>query len=668
MLLFDFEEGFDIGAVETNDVDIALDQSDTGRRLRIASHHHTDWPGITLKPAGERWDVSGYRQLKMDVTNIGSNPVSVGFRIDNPGGDGTKNCVQVVESFDPGERRTITADLSATSWTLSPPVEIVGMRGAPGQLKIDPADIIQLIVFVPRPNEDHEFAIDAIRAEGEIEKLDADGFFPFIDEFGQYIHRDWPGKLHSEADFAVRKKAEEENLAARPGPDARNRYGGWTAGPQLEASGFFRVQKQEDKWWLVDPEGRLFWSHGIDCVTVWNQTGTTDRESYFRGLPDRNSPLAQYYGEGNWAPHGYYQGKTPFTAFSHQNANLHRKYGEGWLGAFGDVTHTRLRSWGMNTIANWSTSEIYLQRRTPYVATIHIGGPVLEGSEGYWSKFHDVFDPGFRAAMRSGLAEKEEESGDPWCIGFFVDNELPWGDDVSLALATLASPADQAAKKAFIEDLKVGYDTIDRLNAAWDTRHVSWEALLQSREAPDREKARGDLTAFYTRTAETYFRTIDEELAAAAPGQLYLGCRFAWVNDLAVRAAIEFCDVVSFNKYNYGVEEIELPDSADRPIIIGEFHFGALDRGLFHTGLKEARDQEHRAELYRNYVQGALRNPLIVGTHWFQYKDQATTGRGDGENYQIGFIDICDTPYPEIVGASREVGYDLYEYRQVDRR
>ena len=108
---------------------------------------------------------------------------------------------------------------------------------------------------------------------------------------------------------------------------------------------------------------------------------------------------------------------------------------------------------------------------------------------------------------------------------------------------------------------------------------------------------------------------------------------------------------------------MRLPGGVDKPVIVGEFHFGALDRGMFHTGLKAARDQADRAAKYRSYVRGALRNPLIVGTHWFQYGDQATTGRGDGENYQIGFVDICDTPCPEIVAASREVGYGMYEYR-----
>jgi hypothetical protein len=44
--------------------------------------------------------------------------------------------------------------------------------------------------------------------------------------------------------------------------------------------------------------------------------------------------------------------------------------------------------------------------------------------------------------------------------------------------------------------------------------------------------------------------------------------------------------------------------------------------------------------------------------------DEPTTGRAlDGENYQIGFLDSCDTPYPETIAACREVGYRLYAIR-----
>jgi hypothetical protein len=57
-----------------------------------------------------------------------------------------------------------------------------------------------------------------------------------------------------------------------------------------------------------------------------------------------------------------------------------------------------------------------------------------------------------------------------------------------------------------------------------------------------------------------------------------------------------------------------------------------------------------------------------VGTHWFQYRDQATTGRGDGENYQIGLVDICDTPYPETIDAVRQTGLLMYDYRYTTSR
>jgi hypothetical protein len=98
--------------------------------------------------------------------------------------------------------------------------------------------------------------------------------------------------------------------------------------------------------------------------------------------------------------------------------------------------------------------------------------------------------------------------------------------------------------------------------------------------------------------------------------------------------------------------------------MVGEFHFGALDRGMFHTGLVALKSQDERAQTYRSYVQGALRHPQFVGTHWFQFKDEATTGRPlDEENYQIGFVDCVDTPYPETIGAVREVGYGMYELR-----
>jgi len=298
------------------------------------------------------------------------------------------------------------------------------------------------------------------------------------------------------------------------------------------------------------------------------------------------------------------------------------------------------------------------------VATINAGGKVIAGSKGYWRQFADVFDPGFREGLRKRVdREKGRTAGDPWCIGVFVDNELSWADETSLAVATLASPADQPAKVAFLADLKARYATIDKLNAVWQTSHASWQALATSQTPPDPRRAGDDLKAFYTKLAETYFRICREEIKRVAPNTLYLGCRFSEVNDRAVAAAGKYCDVIGYNLYRDDVSAFKPGGGVDKPVIIGEFHFGALDRGMFHTGLRPTRSQAHRAASYTAYVRGALANRYLVGAHWFQYGDQATTGRGDGENYQIGFLDVCDTPYPETVSACRNVGATLYEHR-----
>jgi len=664
-ILFDFGKGFDIARVETQDSTVVLTGGVAHPALYIKTGHTNPWPGVTLKAPQGKWDLSSREHVFLVLRNIGNQAVTINCRVDNPGADGSANCVTASMSLHPKTTETLIVRLSPTCVRLSEPLNLIGMRRAPGERgKIDPSNITQLLVYVSKPREDHVFEIAQVCAGGHVSTLEAKNFLPFIDEFGQFIHREWPEKTHSQQELAAHGKAELKDFAAHPGPTDRDQYGGWTASPTRKAAGFFRVEKHEGKWWLVDPEGRLFWSHGVDCVRMTNSTPIGDRENYYRDLPKADSPFARFYGSGRGAAHGYYEKLTPYKTYDFSKANLWRKYGQNWEKESAEMAHRRLKSWGMNTIANWSDATVCLMRKTPYTATIGGGARRIEGSEGYWGKFYDVFDPEFRQSLRQRMEqEKDRSANDPWCIGYFVHNELSWGDEVSLAVAALISPADQPAKKVFIENLKAKYNEIAELNAAWGTNHASWEALLQSTQAPDKKKAWDDLAAFYTKIAETYFQTIREEVKAVAPNHLYMGCRFAWVNDRAARAAAKFCDVVSYNRYSYSVAEHRLPEGIDMPVVIGEFHFGATDRGMFHPGLKETVNQEYRAATYKRYVQGALRNPCIVGTHWFQYQDQATTGRSDGENYQIGFVDICDTPYPETIQACREVGYGMYDYR-----
>jgi len=670
-----FEKDFDPAKLAASDVKASVTQDGGESVLKFECGHKSPWPGITFKPPGGAWDLTKYEFTGFDVKNTCSEEIQVNFRVDNPGADGQKNCVTDRIFLKPGDKKLLQVRLPhRLPGQLK--IKLFGMNGYPPQLEaangqaIDSAKINQMIVFLNNPHSDQSFEISAIRGIGtylpppEIKQVDEAHFFPLIDTFGQFIHADWPGKTHSLEELKARVESEARELKEKPSAPNVDQYGGWKDGPAQEATGFFRTQKIDGKWWFVDPDGKLFWSLGIDCVNGWQDTPIEERENWFENYPGKSSEFKEFEHKPWPVGHGHYQGKQP-VSFHFSAANLKRKYGADWSKQFGEIAHLRLHSWGLNTIGAWSASEIYNLRKTPYTVILHFGGKMLEGSEGYWGKFRDVFDPSFATEIKKRAEqEKGKSAGDPWCLGYFVDNEIAWGDDVSLALGALKSPPDQPAKKVFLADLKAKYADIAKLNAAWGTNHASWDALLESKTPPDKEKAKEDLAAFYTKTAETYFKTIRDAVKEVAPKQLYLGCRFAWTNDRAAAAAGKYCDVVSYNLYYRSIADFKFPGKADVPLIVGEFHFGALDRGMFHTGLVPTQNQADRAALYKSYVQGALKNPQFVGVHWFQYVDEPTTGRAlDGENYQIGFLDNCDTPYPETINAAREVGYSMYGYR-----
>ena len=652
-------------------------------------------PGITFLPQAGAWDVTGLGHMKARVKNVGKRTLNVHLAVDNPDSDRAerKGCCIASATIAPGEAQTLEVTITAR-----PPKNLEaalrGMRGTPGGFQtragrgIDPANVAGISVYVYRPGTDYEYEVSDLRAGGEPtfplpENLDE--LFPMIDRFGQYMHKDWPGKTHSDDELVAQREREAADLAARPGPEGWNQYGGWLDGPKLEATGRFRVEKWRDKWWFVDPEGRLFWSHGLVRVT-WScaYTPITGRRHLFADLPAPDSPLGAFYGRSTWAISGLYERGAETYNFS--GANLLRKYGPGWPEAFAEVCHRRLRSWGLNTMANCSQPAIYLKRKTPYtatvysldsppddspggtgyVATIHDDGRVIEAAGGGWGKFPDVFDPSFQATLLAEVAQhRGKAAGDPWCLGYFPGNELSWGrDETWLARAVLASPADQPAKRVLVDDLKAKYETIEKLNEAWHTDHVSWDALLDSTTPPGEQHGRDDLAAFLAKIADAYFRQCREAVKEIDPEGLYLGCRFAgWSHGVVFRTAARYSDVISVNRYTESLADLRLPDGIDRPVLIGEFHFGALDRGKFHASLRPVADQEARGAAYEKYVRSALENPLVVGTHWHQYGDQATTGRDDGENFQNGFVDVCDSPYAETIAACRRIGYRLYYVR-----
>lgn len=575
----------------------------------------SQWPGRHVNAVNGSEDLSSFGELAIEVSNRLDRTLQVMLSVKSRALQGRSPGGRVV--LKPYGKGRIVCDLRPEPWELDEPLELVGMNGYPrakstaGSHLFDIREVTSFHLFLSKGERPDSF--DLLRVgvrEGEPHSTvvyPAKTFLPFVDRYGQFAHGEWPGKIHNDEELIAARKSEEAWLKANAnGPRADlDKWGGWLKGPQLKATGFFRTEKVNGRWWFVDPDGHLFWSHGVDCVEQgWQSTGVQYRENYFAWLPKHDDPLfGSFWGRQTWtAAHGFYAetNHVPYTTYRFASANMVRKYGKDWVQHNSELAHRRLRAWGLNTIANWSNPQVYSLRRTPYTLCLGTGGtPRRAGSKGWWGPLPDPENPAFERIFRErARAAAQKMRDDPWCLGVFVDNELSWNDLPDLA-------------------------------------HV----------------------------AEVYFTTIARILHEELPNHLYLGCRIAWGTPDIYRAAARHCDVVSVNVYSYSFDR-DLPDgSEDKPMINGEFHFGALDRGMFHTGLVATRSQDERAACYRTYVEACLDNPRVIGTHWFEWRDQPLTGRSDGENYQIGFVTVTDAPYPELVEAARAVAREMYERR-----
>lgn len=646
--------------------------------IEIPGEQTFTWPGVNLRPQnGYYFDLSDGSVLAMDITNLTDGPIALRCQIENLGANGREFCVKGGRGFEAGETATlrvryyrngIAPDDVVFEGVLNPPE---GLRGANN---LNVKKVTNLMLFRLPPARDLKVAVRNIRVEGPAAPVSdavrsAATFYPAIDTYGQYKHKEWAGKAHSDADLAAAREAEVKDLAANPAPAAWDRFGGWDAGPRLEATGHFYPKKYNGKWYLVDPEGRLFFSQGIDQFTGNETTGLTLRERYFDAIPDKDDPaLKAFWGVSGTAPgNNFYRSKdTKPVIFNFYGRNLLRKYGDGWRELHRRLAHDRARSWGINTMANWSWPDYVKGGKTPYVIQAYSDGPTIKGHTGAWQHFEDVFDPKFEDSIVSNLSRSWKfAANDPMCIGVFVDNEHKFGGETALAEAVLRSPSDQSAKKEFRARLERKYGDIAKLNAAWKSGYASWNAFLEAVALPTGDVAKNDLKEFNTALVECYFEGARAAVRRMFPNKLYLGCRFAGVpREELVRAAARYCDVVSFNLYQYSVAGFKLPEGVDKPVLIGEFHFGTIADGHSHPGLAACASKAECADAYRFYLRTALRHPNFVGCHYYRLIDEHPAGRTmDNENMGVGFLDICDRPYPEMVKAARDVAKEIYTLR-----
>jgi len=439
-----------------------------------------------------------------------------------------------------------------------------------------------------------------------------DGGTPLIDDFGQYRHADWPGKVRSFAALKQEWDREDRMLVPRAAIPAC-RYGGYAPG-RRKATGFFRVEKINERWWLVDPEGCRFYSTGVNGAgAAPPRTQIVGRSRLFTSIPtSAQVPTPNAAADPLRDPVSFYV------------ANVLQRFGRNWQTPSAQLTSRRMRAWGLNTAYGANLNDALpagSTQRQPYVYPLR-GWQQIDGAI---MGLPDVYSDDFaRRVDREAGQQLSERKNDPWMIGYFIGNEPPWPARESQLVDLVLSGPQSSIKERF-------------------------KSELGKRDSPAIRKAL--VHAAFSR----YLEIVNAAVKRHDPNHLNLGIRFGGTPPDDVIALARGFDVYSMNKYRWAPPK----DFIDRvygiqklPILIGEFHFGAPERGLA-PGLVQAMNQTERGVAYSYYVEHAAEHPAIVGTHWYQWIDQPATGRRDGENYNIGWIDVTDRPYPELVAAAK---------------
>jgi hypothetical protein len=426
---------------------------------------------------------------------------------------------------------------------------------------------------------------------------------PVVDQFGQWIPIDYPEKILSLEQ--ARKEWAAEEAALKPGDFGLCKYGGYL-NIKARATGFFHVEQIDGKWWFVDPDGHLFFSTASTGMGAGGgEARLQGREDYFAALPpvDANPPA------GRRAQTGFY------------TWNLQRRHGDAWSTKWADLLLKRMEDWGLTTIGNWSDSRLWDARKKAY--QVNLRG---WGMEAGYMGMPDVYSEDWPKLVDKAAAEQcAPRKDDPWLLGYFVANEPPWPGRESLVVDIILDRPPSAIQREA-------------------------KSFLAAGDTPERRRE------FIYRAYEKFLEVINAAIKRHDPNHLNLGLRFGGgVPPAEMLKASKSFDVYSMNVYSTAVNPKvmeEIYKTIGRPIIVGEFHFGVPGRGLA-PGLVQVRDQAERGVAYRYYVEQAAAFPAFIGASWFQWVDQPTTGRNDGENYNIGLVDVTDRPYKELVEAMK---------------
>jgi hypothetical protein len=334
----------------------------------------------------------------------------------------------------------------------------------------------------------------------------------------------------------------------------------------------------------------------------------------------------------------------------------HYEKPEDWSAA----SQKRLKQWGFSTIGGWADLAALRSSGVDdfwLMPVVHIGS---RSGAPWWDMWDAKLLDQMDQTARNFIAPLR---GDPRVIGYYSDNEIGWWD-ASLWKLTLEQSASSGQRRRLINLLRQTY-------------HDDWNALLKDFEPENaqgwQELDRGGMLwhrpgsngirtirKFLSLAAERYYELMDGLIRKYDPDALFLGDRYQSFYYLEVaRASKRHVDVVSTNlnaSWNDGTFLKSYFDTlralTGKPIHVSEFYMAAHQNRSGNrnssSGFPTVDTQRERAEALSNTVRALARLPYVVGAEWFQYYDEPTFGRSDGEDYNFGLVDIHDRPYTEV--------------------
>ncbi len=394
----------------------------------------------------------------------------------------------------------------------------------------------------------------------------------------------------------------------KPVPHALSKYGGRTDRKD-KATGFFHTKQTDGGWVLVDPQGYHYISVGI-CSISPNHDVADHKEHFPKKFADTNDWTAK--------THAQLMGGLKFNS----------------LGCWSDWEAFQKAGTEVPYVRMWNLMASYGRKKGVAYKKY--------GHAGFRKDVLPVFDEEFSKHCDEVCKKLAETKDDPWLIGHFSDNELPFKSDDILARYLSVAPEDESYKTAarFLKDEGIDQDSIKKKH------DVKFTELV----------------------LKTYYKTVHDAIRKHDPNHLILGSRLhgsASQQDICYTASGPFVDVVSINYYHrWTPVQDDLNKWAElskRPILITEWYAKGADSGL--NNAKGAGftvpTQADRGRFYENFTIGLLKNRNVVGWHWFRYIDDGDL-KTDGNSSNKGILNLKYEEYRELGNSMRSINSVVY--------